>query len=111
MSCPKILPDLEELYSLCYDRVHGFPKLDKHLLGKEILSAINNAHYYALLSINDRRYALQLGASFDLSKKFLRLALKRKMISEGWYADRLPLLADIGRAVGGIIAKNKTPRF
>ncbi len=111
MSCPQLPLDLEKLYAVCYDRVRNFSKLDKHLIGKDILNFINETHKYSLLSIFNVSYAPLASANFDLVKKSLRIAMDKKIISEGWYASQLQLLADIGRAVGGIVAKNKTPRF
>lgn len=103
MACPQLLVDLEKLYCHCYERVRNFPKLDKHLLGKEILDFINETEKYALLAIFNKSYVPQTSANFDLVKKSLRLACQRNLISEGWYADQMQLIVAIGIAIGGMI--------
>ena len=110
MPCPQLIIDLESLYGRCYDRVRNFPKLDKHLLGKDILYFINETEKSALLAIFNKSYAPLASANFDLAKKSLRLAMDRKLISEGWYADQMSLIVAIGKAIGGIVNQNKTPR-
>jgi len=109
MSCPKLFIDLEKLYVNCYERVRGFPKLDKNLLGKEILNLLNETHKSALLSIHNKAYIPLTSANFDLVKKLLRVALDRKIISEGWYASQLELISSIGKEIGGWLNKTKNP--
>lgn len=111
MPQPQLFIDLEKLYEDCYDRIKNFPKLDKHLLGKEILNFINEAHKCALLAIFSGSYLPLTSANFDLTKKSLRIALNKKLISQCWYAEHLELISSIGKEIGGWIKKSKTPRF
>ncbi len=111
MPCPKLLVDLERLYGECYGRVKNFPKLDKHLLGKDILSFLNETHKFALVSIHNHSYLIFCSANFDLFKKSLRIALDKKLISPGWYASQLNAISSIGKEIGGWLNKRKTPLF
>ena len=111
MPQPQLYIDLEKLYEYCYDRVKNFPKLDKHLVGKEILGFINETHKFVLISIFNESYLPLASANFDLAKKTLRIALQKKLISYGWYAEHLELISSIGKEIGGWIKKTKTPRF
>ena len=111
MNAPKLFIDLEKIYKECYGQVRNFPKLDKHLLGKEILRHINETHKYALLAVFNYSYLPHASANFDLAKKSLRIALGRKLISEGWYASQLSLIMEIGKEIGGWLKKTKTPKI
>lgn len=111
MQQPKLFIDLEKLYGDCYDSVKSFPKLDKNLLGKEILTFLNETHKAALLSIYNANYLPLCSANFDLVKKSLRVALEKKFISYGWYASRLDLITSIGKEIGGWLKKTKNPKF
>lgn len=107
---PKLFVDLENLYDNCYDRIKNFPKLDKYLLGKEILYLINETHKFALISMNDKFYLSFASANFDLFKKSMRIAVKKELISQNWYAEQLELIVSIGREIGGWMRKAKTPQ-
>jgi hypothetical protein len=111
MPQPKLFVDLEKMYSDCYDRIKNFPKLDKYLLGKEILNFLNDTHKFALISIFNKSYLPLASSNFDLAKKSLRIALNKKLISQGWYAEHLELISSIGKEIGGWIKKSKTPQF
>jgi hypothetical protein len=111
MSCPQLFLDLEKLYSDCYDRVKNFPKLDKYLLGKDILNFLNEAHKYALLSIYNQSYLFGCSANFDLFKKSLRIAVDKKFISYKWYGSQLEPINVIGKEIGGWLNKSKTSSF
>lgn len=100
---------MEKLYGECYGRVRIFPKLDKNLLGKEILNFLNETHKFSLASIHNPSYLPLASASFDLFKKSLLVALDRKLISYGWYAAQLEIIASIGKILGGWL-KTKSPR-
>jgi len=69
---------LEKLYGECYGRVRNFPKLDKHLLGREILQFLNETHKYSLTAVYNISYLPLASANFDLFKKSLLIALKQK---------------------------------
>jgi hypothetical protein len=99
------------LYNECYERVRNFPKLDKHLLGEEILKFINETHKAALLSIYNPQYIINLSANFDLVKKSLRTAINKKLISDGWWASQLELITHIGQEIGSWLKKTKNPKF
>jgi len=111
MDCPKLFLDLEKLYSNCYDRVKDFPKLDKHLIGKDMLNFLNETHKYALLSIYNKNYLFDCSANFDLFKKSLRIAIDKKFISHKWYGAQLELISTIGKEIGGWLNKSKTSSF
>lgn len=111
MPCPKLFLDLGKLYSDCYDRVKNFPKLDKHLLGKDILYFLNQTHKSALLSVYDKNYLFECSANFDLFKKSLRIAVDKKFISYKWYASQLDLISFIGKEINNWLNKSKTPSF
>jgi hypothetical protein len=99
---------LEKLYAECYGRVRNFPKLDKNLMGKEILTFLNETHKFALASIYNPAYLSLASANFDLFKKSLLVALDRKLISPGWYAAQLALIVSIGKEIGRWLnSKNK----
>jgi hypothetical protein len=104
---PKLFFELEKLYGTCYESVRNFPKLDKHLLGKEILQFLNETHKYSLLSIHNKSYLPFASANFDLFKKSLTIALDRKMISYGWYSAQLKTTVSIGKTIGSWIKKTK----
>lgn len=100
---------MEKLYEECYGRVRNFPKLDKNLMGKEILNFLNETHKFALASIYNPSYLPLASANFDLFKKSLTVALDRKLISPGWYAAQLETIVSIGKTLGGRL-KTKSPR-
>lgn len=107
---PKLFIELEALYSDCYDRMRNFPKLDKHLLGKEILKFLNETHKYTLISIYNVSYLPLSSANFDLFKKSLRVAVSKKLISTGWYGAHLEIIVSIGREIGAWLKKTKSPK-
>ncbi|MFA6047244.1 MAG: four helix bundle protein [Parcubacteria group bacterium] len=108
-SKPKLFIDLEKLYGDCYDRVKNFPKLDKNLLGKEILQFLNDTHKASLISIYAPSYLPLASANFDLFKKSLRIAVDKKFISCGWYSAHFEIIVSIGRDIGKWL-KTKRPK-
>lgn len=107
---PKLFLDLEKLYGDCYDRVKAFPKLDKNLLGKEILQFLNDTHKSSLISIYNPSYLPLSSANFDLFKKSLKIAVDKKFISYGWYADHFEIIVSIGKDIGKWL-KAKRPKY
>lgn len=87
-----------------------FPKLDKNLLGKEILSFLNETHKFSLASIHNSSYLPLASANFDLFKKSLLVALDRKLISHGWYFSQLEIIVFIGKTLGSWLKKTKNPK-
>jgi hypothetical protein len=98
---------LEKLYGVCYERVRNFPKLDKHLLGKEILHFLNETHKYSLAAINNNSYLPLASANFDLFKKSLSVASDRKLISHGWYCAQMEIIVSIGKEIGKWLKKQE----
>jgi hypothetical protein len=95
----------------CYGRVRNFPKLDKHLLGNEILHFLNETHKFSLASIYNVSYLPLASANFDLFKKSLLIALDRKLISQGWYCAQLEIIVSIGKEIGKWLKKTKAPKY
>ncbi|MDR3559339.1 MAG: hypothetical protein P4L62_01030 [Candidatus Pacebacteria bacterium] len=87
----------------------NFPKLDKNLLGKEILEFLNDAHKAALISIYSPTYLSLASANFDLFKKSLRISVDKKLISRGWYSAHFEIIASIGKDIGKWL-KTKGPK-
>ncbi len=110
MPQPKLFIDLERFYSECYTQIKNFPKLDKHLLGKDVLFYINETHKYALMSIHNCSYLVFCSANFDLAKKSLRITMEKKIVSYGWYSSQLDLINSIGKEIGSWM-KRKSPSF
>lgn len=107
---PKLFAELEKLYGSCYDRVKDFPKLDKHLLGKEILQFLNETQKFALASVYNSTYLPLASANFDLFKKSLRLAVNKKFISQNWYYTQLEIVVSIGKEIGSWLKRTKYPK-
>lgn len=101
---------MEKLYGECYGRVRNFPKLDKHLLGREILQFLNETHKYSLTAVYNISYLPLASANFDLFKKSLLIALNRKLISNGWYSAQLEIIVSIGKEIGSWLKKTKVPK-
>ncbi|MDI6777635.1 MAG: four helix bundle protein [Patescibacteria group bacterium] len=101
---------MEKLYGDCYDRVRNFPKLDKNLFGKEILRSLNETHKYSLASVYNNSYLPLASASFDLFKKYLRIAVEKKLIPIGWYGAHLEIIVSVGKEISGWLKKTKSPK-
>lgn len=82
-----------------------FPKLDKHLLGVRLLDDLDTCALAVLWALNDgarrRDHLMRASAHFDQFKLRLRVAVRREVITDRWYASQLDALAGIGKQLGG----------
>ncbi|MDO8621791.1 MAG: four helix bundle protein [bacterium] len=100
-----LLGALTRLWDDTYDRIRQFPKLDKHLFGQRILDDLDACTYTILLALNDPQgragHLIRASAHFDRVKLRFRVAVRRALFSDRWYADHLETIAGIGKMLGG----------
>lgn len=100
-----LLATLTQLWNETEEQVRQFPKRDTQLLGRTILDDFDACTLHVLRALQDGtnrcRWLVEASAHYDRAKLKLRIAVKRELISERWYAAHLDTLAAIGKQLGG----------
>ncbi|MFH1099049.1 MAG: four helix bundle protein [Candidatus Uhrbacteria bacterium] len=100
-----LLAALTRFWNETEEQVRHFPKRDTQLLGRTMLDDIDACILHVLRALQDgagrRRWLVESSAHFDRAKLKIRIAVKRELISDRWYAAHLDMLAEIGKMIGG----------
>lgn len=94
----------------------GFPRLSKHTLGEKIdglFSELLESLFLASYATGEKKaaYIMTASAKLDVLKYFLQVAWELKCMDHRQYAAITPLLAEVGKMIGGWMkhAERKIP--
>jgi hypothetical protein len=102
-----VVHELARLYSVLHNAIRDFPRLEKfsqgEMMEKILLECIEACFLGTTLPPGSHKlhYVATASAKFDALKVFIRISLDSKILKDETYTKLIPILATIGKNLGG----------